>query len=92
MDEREDDEDAGGRGHEEHELRVLDKVNAELLDLQLALHSHVDVLGALREEEVERVEVNDSFPPLNLLCAADTWTTVEIRARPGVGGRFVYPS
>ena len=72
VDQGEDDEDAGGGGHEEHQLRVLDKINTELLDLQLALHSHVDVLGALREEEVERVEVNDSFPPLNLLCAADT--------------------
>ena len=75
MDEGEDDEDAGGRGHEEHELRVLDKVNTELLDIQLALHPHVDVLRALGEEKVERVEVDDTFPPLNLLCTADTWTT-----------------
>ena len=72
MDEREDDEDAGGGGHEEHQLRVLDKVNTELLDLQLALHPHVDVLRALREEKVEWVEVDDTFPPLNLLSTADT--------------------
>ena len=86
MDEREDDEDAGGGGHEEHQLRVLDKVNTELLDLQLTLHPHVDILGALREEEVERVEVYDSFPPLYLLCAADTWGILNIR-RGERGGR-----
>ena len=90
MDEREDDEDAGGGGHEEHQLRVLDKVNTELLDLQLALHPHVDVLGALREEEVERVEVYDSFPPLYLLCAADTWGTLDIRTRKE-GGEVSLP-
>ena len=90
MDEREDDEDAGGGGHEEHQLRVLDKVNTELLDLQLALHPHVDVLGALREEEVERVEVYDSFPPLYLLCAADTWGILNIRR--GERGGDLYPS
>ena len=75
MDQGEDDEDAGGRGHQEHELRVLDEVDAELLDLQLTLHPHVDVLRSLREEEVEWVEVYDALPPLYLLCAADTWTT-----------------
>ena len=91
MDEREDDEDAGGGGHEEHQLRVLDKVNTELLDLQLTLHPHVDILGALREEEVERVEVYDSFPPLYLLCAADTWGTLHIRTWGGEGG-ILYPS
>ena len=72
MDQGEDDEDTGGCGHQEHQLRVLDKVNTELLDLQLALHPHVDVLRALGKEKVEWVEVDDSFPPFNLLSTADT--------------------
>ena len=72
MDQGEDDEDTGSCGHQEHQLRVLDKVNTELLDLQLALHPHVDVLRALGKEKVEWVEVDDSFPPFNLLSTADT--------------------
>ena len=72
VDEREDDEDTGGCSHQEHHLCVLDEVNAELFDLQLSLHQQVDLLGALREHEVEGVEVYTASVPLYFCCAADT--------------------
>ena len=49
----------------------LDVVNAEELDLCLALHLHVDSLTALGEEKVEGVKVYLASVPLNLPCAAD---------------------
>ena len=48
----------------------LDKVNAELFDLSLALHLHIDPLTSLGEQKVERVKVNLAVVPLNLICAA----------------------
>ena len=71
VDQRQDDLDTGGGGDEEHDLRSLNIVNAELLDLW-TLHQHVHSLRSLGEEEVEWIKVYGSLIPLNLLCAANT--------------------
>ena len=46
-------------------------LNAELLDLELPLHQHVDFLRSLGKHEVEWVEVYTASVPLDLLCATD---------------------
>ena len=87
VDQGQDDQSTGGGGNQEHHLQhhhhrvehlhlshlsPLHKVNAELLDLLVALHQHVDALRPLREQEVEGVEVNTASIPLYLLCATHT--------------------
>lgn len=71
MDQGEDDEKAAQRGQNEHDLGVLHKVLAEHLDLGRAADLHVLALGARGEHEVERVEVDESLVPLDLVRVAD---------------------
>ena len=79
VDQGHDHQDAGGRGNEEHQLRLLDVVNAEHLDLCLALHQHVHTLRSLWKQKVEWVEVNTSLIPLDFLSAAHTWNGIEFK-------------
>ena len=72
VDQGHDHQDAGSGGDEEHQLRLLDIVDAEHLDLGLALHQHVHTLRSLWKQKVEWVEVNTSLIPLDFLSTAYT--------------------